>query len=485
MPNNFNYISKFKKTNIDTYIFVICNNLKKNIEYISTLLDIGKIPKKFFEDYSLKTSFEKKLYTDNYEILFIGVGKEHNCDNKYLYNIFGKIGNKIHNENKKILINLVSDENIIIKNQIISYILGFYEFNDFKTEKKNNKINTFFYNPKRKFKKLIEKSIYEGLVQNELRSLINTPANILNSSVYSKYIKKNIHDNIKIKILNESHLKKIGCNLILGVNQGSKNKPLLVILEYKHNPLPNKTIALIGKGVMFDSGGYNIKKGDFSDMKNDMTGSAIVYGLFKLLSQFNVEGHFIGLLPIVENMVDSNSIRPGDILTAYNGKTVEITDTDAEGRLIMADALAYSENYKPYMCIDIATLTGQAVSIFDGKSSVIMGNNNKYIQKMIKAGIENNEKIWELPMWDEYVELTKSNIADFKNYTYEAKAGTIMAGAFLSNFIPKKSNWIHLDIAGVDNLNHKTNMRNYGATGEILRSLFYFLENFNKESYEK
>lgn len=370
MSNNFNYISKFKKKNIDTYIFIICNNLKKNIDHISTLLDIGKIPKKFFDDYSLKTNFEKNLYTDNYEILFIGVGKEHNCDNNYLYNIFGKIGKKIHNENKKILINLVTDENIIIKNQIISYILGFYEFTDFKTEKKINKINTFFYHPKKKFKKLIEKSIYEGLVQNELRSLINTPANILNSLTYSKYIKKNIHDNIKIKILNESQLKKIGCNLILGVNQGSKNKPLLIILEYKHNPSPNKTIALIGKGVMFDSGGYNIKRGDFSDMKNDMTGSAIVYGLFKLLSHFNVEGHFIGLLPIVENMVDSNAIRPGDILKAYNGKTVEITDTDAEGRLIMADALAYSEIYKPYMCIDIATLTGQAVSIFDGKSSV-------------------------------------------------------------------------------------------------------------------
>jgi leucyl aminopeptidase len=488
MHNIFNYTSKFKKTNIDNYIFIICNNIKKNIEYISTLLDIKKIPKKIFDDYSLTNNFEKKLYTDNFEILFIGIGKEYNCNNNHLYNVFGKIGKDINNDinnNKKILIHLVTDENIIIKNQIISYILGFYEFTDFKSNIKNNKISTFFYHPKKKFKKLIEKSIYEGLIQNELRSLINTPANILNSLTYSKYIKKNIQNNIKIKILNESQLKKIGCNLILGVNQGSKNKPFLIILEYKNNPLPDKTIALIGKGVMFDSGGYNIKHGNFGDMKNDMTGSAIVYGIFKLLSQFNVEGHFIGLLPIVENMIDSNSIRPGDILKSYNGKTVEITDTDAEGRLIMADALAYSEKYKPYLCIDIATLTGQAASIFDNKSSVIMGNNNKYIQKMIKAGIENNEKIWELPMWNEYVELTKSNIADFKNYTYESHAGTIMAGAFLSNFIPKKSNWIHLDIAGVDNLHHKTNMRNYGATGEILRSLFYFLENFNKESYEK
>jgi leucyl aminopeptidase len=260
---------------------------------------------------------------------------------------------------------------------------------------------------------------------------------------------------------------------------------MMVILEYEKNydNKKSKTIALIGKGVMFDSGGYNIKNGDFSDMKQDMTGSAIVYAIFKLLAKNQVNGRFIGLLPLVENMVDANSIRPGDILKAYNGKTVEIIDTDAEGRLIMADALAYSKKFNPYMCIDIATLTGQAATIFDNKSSVIMGNNNKYIQKMIRAGNDNNEKIWELPMWNEYVELTKSKIADFKNYTYESKAGTIMAGAFLSNFIPEKAHWIHLDIAGVDNLKHNSVMRHYGATGEILRSLFSFLQNIDKESY--
>jgi leucyl aminopeptidase len=150
----------------------------------------------------------------------------------------------------------------------------------------------------------------------------------------------------------------------------------------------------------------------------------------------------------------------------------------------MADALAYSEKYKPYMCIDVATLTGQAATIFDNKSSVIMGNNNKYIQKMINAGIDNNEKIWELPMWEEYIELTKSKIADFKNYSVGTSAGTIMGGAFLSNFIPNKAKWIHLDIAGVDMIKHENKMRHYGATGEIMRSMFYFLKNLDKEAYE-
>ena len=255
----------------------------------------------------------------------------------------------------------------------------------------------------------------------------------------------------------------------------------MVVLEYNKSKKKNEQpIVLIGKGVMFDSGGYNLKTSDFSDMKNDMTGSAIVYGLFKMLSMCKVNGHFIGLLPLVENMIGPNAIKPGDIVKAYNGKTVEITDTDAEGRLIMADALAYSAKFKPKMCIDIATLTGQAAHIFDKKSSVIMGNNNKYIQQMILSGQDNNERIWELPMWNEYIELTKSTIADYKNLTYETRSGTIMAGAFLSNFVPEKTTWIHLDIAGVDNLKHDSIMRSYGATGEIMRSVFDFLIKYEK-----
>jgi leucyl aminopeptidase len=480
MNNNLKCISMFKKKNIDTYIFIICKDLKKNIEYIINLLNIETIPKKLFDDYKLKSDFQKKLYTDNFEVVFVGLNDINN-----LNKTFASLGKNAQGNNKKYLIHLVGDDINNIKNQIISYILGYYNFEEYKTGKVKDITETFFYHPKKKVIKCIQDSIYRATVQNEIRSLINTPANILNSSVYSAYIKKNIPDDVKVKILNESMLKKIGCNLILGVNQGSYNKAMMVILEYKNKPIPGKTIALIGKGVMFDSGGYSIKRGDFSDMKNDMTGSAIVFAIFKLLSKFSIEGHFIGLLPLVENMVDATSIRPGDILKAYNGKTVEIIDTDAEGRLIMADALAYSSNYKPYMCIDIATLTGQAAYIFDSKSSVIMGNNNKYIQKMINAGVCNNEKIWELPMWKEYIDLTKSTIADYKNYTYESKAGTIMAGAFLSNFIPEKTHWLHLDIAGVDNLKSNSETRHYGATGEILQSLFHFLQNFNKESYEK
>jgi leucyl aminopeptidase len=174
-------------------------------------------------------------------------------------------------------------------------------------------------------------------------------------------------------------------------------------------------------------------------------------------------------------MVDANSIRPGDILTAYNKSTVEILNTDGEGRLIMADALAYSSKYSPRLCIDVATLTGGVFYTFGDKASVIMGNNNKLIQQMIQLGDANHEKLWELPMWKEYVDLTKSKIADYRNYSVEAKASTIMGGAFLSNFVPAKTDWIHLDIASRDFLKSNTENRHSGATAEILRTLFYFL----------
>jgi leucyl aminopeptidase len=487
MKSNFNYCNKINKK-FDIYIFILCSNYKKNIDLIKKLLDI-KIPQKMFDDFKIKNNFEKRLYTDKFEIIFYGIEEEKKCSNESLYYEFGKIGKMINDEyiNKKIFVQLVSDDKNIIKNEICSFLLGNHKFIDFKTNilsKNSNEI--YFYNKNKKNNEIIEKSILEGEIQNEIRDLINTPANILNSTKYLSYIKKNLPKNIKLKVLNKQKLKSIGCNLILGVNQGSSNNPMMIILEYKSNVSKNqKPIVLIGKGVMFDSGGYNIKGGDFSDMKNDMAGSAIIYGLLKLISNFKMNGHFIGLLPIVENMVDAKSIRPGDILKSYIGKTVEVIDTDAEGRLILADALGYASNYDPYLCIDVATLTGQVSYIFDSRASVVIGNNNKYIQKIIESGKINNEKFWELPMWDEYVDMTKSNIADLRNYTNEAKAGTIMAGAFLSNFVPKKSNWLHLDIAGTDNIKHNTTTRFAGASGETIRTILYFLQNINKEVYDK
>ena len=255
----------------------------------------------------------------------------------------------------------------------------------------------------------------------------------------------------------------------------------MILLHYKNKEAPKKCkpIVCVGKGVMFDSGGYNIKLHDFHDMKTDMTGSSTVYGLMNLIAYHKLKGHYIGVLPIVENMVNENASRPGDIVKSYSGKTVEIINTDAEGRLIMADALSYSEKYNPQLVIDISTLTGANEYFFGGKASSIMGNSNKLIQKMIQCGKENNEHIWEIPMWEEYVEATKSKLADYRNDSGDIKAGTIMAGAFLSNFIPKNTNWLHIDVAGADYHENGNEIRFSGSNGVMLNSLLCFLKNKN------
>jgi len=495
MNNTFKVASKYPigKTSVDIFNYIICNDIENKIKEICHQFNIETIPKKIFEQEN--TISEKILYHENYQLVFYTFQKKFKCNLENLYKIMGMIGKKMSVHSKSSFIEIRETNPNIIQKMVISYILGYYQFLSFKTNIPSKNVNHshYFYHPDKKNKKHIENAIYRATVQNEVRSLINTPANVLTIDTYSKYIEKHVMSmkNVKIKVIREKELKKLGCHLILGVNQGSHFQAQMIVLEYKSDDLKMKNkknkkgpTVLIGKGVMFDSGGYNIKRGNFSDMKEDMTGSAIVYGLFKILSEFKLNGHFIGILPLVENMVDANAIHPGDILTAYNGKTVEVIDTDAEGRLILADCLAYSSLFKPSLCIDVATLTGQAGAIFGNQSSVIMGNHNTYIQKMIHYGKKNNEKIWELPMWKEYIDMTKSSIADYKNYSYEISAGTIMGGAFLSNFVPENTAWIHLDIAGVDYLRSNTQSRYSGATGEILQTLFDFIQFKDSEIYE-
>ena len=460
------YTNKLKNKKTNLYIFTVCNNVDKIIKALNTHFSLKTIPKSFLKS----TDLFKRLYFDDYEILFIFMKKK--CNHKTLYEIFGILGKDLFNSNYNIQIMLDQKDENIVSNQIVSFILGNYKTLDFKTSeyKKNN---IMFYHTK-KYEKIVKNSIYIGNIQNEVRMLSNSPANILNSDTYEKHIKKNINKSVKITVLNEAKLKKLGLNLILSVNQGSKNKAKLIQLTYKKNTKKNeKPIVFVGKGVMFDSGGYNLKTKDFSDMKNDMTSSAIIYGLMNLISYHNIDGYYIALLPIVENMINSNATRPGDIIKSYNKKTVEIINTDAEGRLILADSLAYSEKFNPKLCIDLGTLAGVNERFLGNKACTILGNNNKLIKKVIYNGEKNNEYLLEIPIWEEYVSETKSHIADLKNDSGN-NGGGIMPGAFLSNFIPKNTAWMHLDIASIDYLHNDTNIRHKGATGNILRTLFDF-----------
>ena len=241
----------------------------------------------------------------------------------------------------------------------------------------------------------------------------------------------------------------MGMNSILSVADGSNHDGYLVEIKCYNRSESEKPIVLVGKGITFDTGGISLKKSrKMYEMKGDMIGSAVVLAVMRNVALMKIKKNVIGLLAIAENMVDANATRPGDIVKSYSGKTIEVMNTDAEGRLVMADALTYGQELKPKLILDIATLTGQQYHMSCGLFGSIIGTNDKTIEKFVKLGKKTNDVVVELPLNAEFKRNTESKIADVKNAEYKCGASTIHAGAFLSHFIEGNQDWIHIDIAG-------------------------------------
>jgi leucyl aminopeptidase len=265
---------------------------------------------------------------------------------------------------------------------------------------------------------------------------------------------------------------------ILGVNQGSKTPPALILLEYGNRFKSKGTVCLVGKGVTFDTGGISIKPAkDMEKMKYDMAGAAAVIAAMGVIADLKLAVHAVGITPAVENMVAENPQRPGDIIHMYNGKSVEVLNTDAEGRLILGDALAYAEKYKPKVIIDLATLTGMCAYTFGDKAIGLMGTDEKLLSRVKKAGEATGERCWELPLWDDYREQIKGHHSDLYNIG-GPYAGTITAAMFLKEFVPAKTPWAHLDIAGTAWCDNSRYDCTKGATGVGVRLLANLLSNW-------
>ncbi len=491
----YNNISSTQELNInrveelsddyDTYIVFFCSELKKHIQRVEDLLDI-KIPEKIKN----KVSFIEKeddivnFYFNNKNIIFVGFKYNESCDQKYAYEVAGTLGKKLNNTDKKYLI--IFYEKATLTSQISGIMQGLYKFTKYNDKKdKIPQIDFYFDTFIEKINRhIISDYIKINRIQYEIRDLVNEPVNILDSTTYLAAIQKSLdkfikNGKIKISVLDEKQLAKEGLNLILAVNNGSSKPAMMIIIEYLNGVKEDHTICLVGKGVMFDTGGVNIKYDDFSDMKTDMTGSAVVFGVIKTLAELDVKKNIVGILPIVQNDVDGKATHPGDIVKSYSGKNVEIVDTDAEGRLILADAISYCKKFQPKVIIDIATLTGQVEDIFDGLATGLMGNNDGLIEKVRQSSLIENEKSWQLPIWDETIQDTKSVIADLKNVDVDGGGDTIKAASFLLNFLPSKNiHWTHLDIGGVAYNKEDTDFRYAGATGEFYRTLVTYFTHF-------
>ena len=383
-----------------------------------------------------------------------------------------------------VLINLsISKSNPIFCDDFIQgFTLGQYQFKSLKSSKFTpltiNKV-TFISNEKNTTLS-IDDSIIKAQAQNTARDLANLPGNLLTPELFINQAKTLLSDStIKQTIYNTDDIQKKGMNALYSVGKGSNNPPFLLKLE--HNTASKKPpIILVGKGITFDSGGLSIKpsKG-MSEMKADMSGAAAVFSTLLACSKLSLPHPVIGLIPLAENMPSGTAYRPGDVITAFNGTSIEITNTDAEGRLILADALSYAATLKPKFIVDVATLTGAACVALGDQAAAIFGNYQPLIQSFLSLEEHTGERFWQLPLFSEYKEHLKSYSADCINASENRfSGGAITAAKFLEQFVDKH-HWMHLDIAPMMRSSKPKGYMTKGMSGFSTRTL---IELISKQS---
>lgn len=468
-------INKFAQ-NIPTVFFF--KDISKLSNFLITDKEI-KFLKNFFKNNPNKITYfltaQKNFYFVNIENF-----KDNNFDD--LEKVRRK-GNEIFNKFKEQkfndiqIIDLIDNDNLIYS-FIEGLLLSNYNFNKYKSKEetyflKNINLLSSLSKSKEKIKELnnVVDAVYLA------RDLVNEPNIALNSIVLAEKIKEIGNKyNFSVKILNKSQIEELKMGGLLAVNKGSTVPPTFSILTWKaKNAINKKPYILVGKGIVFDTGGVNVKVGNYmTNMKSDMGGAAAVIGTFQAIASMELPVYVIGLIPATDNRPGGNAYVPGDVIKMHNGMTVEVLNTDAEGRMILADALSYARNFKPKLVIDLATLTGAAARAVSKYATVAMHNSKDNFKELHYIGEKCGERLVEFPLWDDYDELIKSKVADIKNIGGE-EAGAITAGKFLEHFTDYK--WIHLDIAGTAFLESPFNYRGEGGTGVGVRLLYHFFKN--------
>ena len=360
--------------------------------------------------------------------------------------------------------------------------LSNYSFDKYKTEDRKEKVNiekcTLILNSK--FSKEIgnvREQIKESVIicnnVASCRNIINENASIIYPENFAKIAKK--LSGLKVTVFDEKKLAKLGFGLHLAVGVGSKFPPRLVIIEYRGNPKSKETSVLIGKGITYDTGGYNLKPtGYMETMRDDMSGAACVMYTVKTLQELGVKQNVIALCPMAENCVSDRSYKPGDTFISYSGKTVEIGNTDAEGRLVLSDSIAYSKIFNPSLIIDVATLTGACAVGLGNNVAGMFTDEDDVALHLMTSSKKTGDRIWRLPMYEEQREEIKSDVADITNSGKSRYGGAIQAAMFLKEFVPKGVKWAHLDIAGPAYLDKPNHYNPKMGTGFGVRLLVEF-----------
>lgn len=374
-------------------------------------------------------------------------------------------------------------EGEIVEKIVLGSLMGLYKFNKYKTKDKDKikcvKQITLIASSNKNFGNEIKYASLVADAVNKTRDLVNTPPNVATPGHVAEYSKElAVKAGLKCTVFGESQIEKMGMGCLMGVAKGSINKPRLVVLEYRGADKNQKPIAIVGKGITFDSGGLNLKPYPYIlNMKDDKGGAVAALHIIEACAKLKLPLNLAVVAPLAENMIDASSFRPDDVLTAYNGMTVEIKNTDAEGRLVLADALHYAASLKPEAVIDIATLTGASMATLGYIATPFTSTDEGLAEKIKNASKKSLEKAWELPLWPEFEENLKSDVADIKNISEEGDAGVIMGATFLRNFI-NDIPWAHIDIGTTVWSKSDKGVLTKGATGATVRLMMEMLRDW-------
>lgn len=420
------------------------------------------------------------------KIILTGIGEKKNSTPDSLRQAIGQAANEDSTKKARKAAVLIDGFEEMASAVVEGFVLGGYENKRYKSNKKpenKNEILVLAVNSPGRIKAL-EKRIKEGEIIAEgavmTRNLSSDPSNFLTPEIFASKARE-LAEKYKFscQVFDEKRIVREKMGALMSVAKGSDNPPRFLVLTYNGGAKTTAPIVMVGKGITFDSGGISLKPGlNMHEMKQDMTGGAVVFGTFVTSVRLKIRQNIVALIPLAENMPSGRATKPGDIVTSRKGLTIEVINTDAEGRLILADALDYADKFKPQAVIDVATLTGATKYILGYAGAPIIGNNHKLIDALYDSSDYVGERVWELPIWDRHREQMKSPIADLKN-SGGPPAGTITAAAFLENFIGDWP-WAHIDIAYMDNEIEAQPYIPKGPTGFGMRLLVNLLSNWKK-----
>ena len=481
MTININYLGSANEKSSSN--IVLFSNEKFNIDNQKKYLSETEFSyiKDLLKTYDLKKNLFVFEVTSKKKVILISI--KNSLKVSEIENLGAEFYSKI-NSTKNIEYFIISDS---IPNKQKNFLGHFlhglklksYQFKKYKTKKENRVISIRVTGGKNKpstQNQLRFKALEDGTFF--ARDLVSEPGNILHPDEYVKRINSLKKDGLKVNIYDQKKLKKLGMHALLGVGQGSIRGSYLVTIEWNGKKNDSKPLAFVGKGVCFDTGGYSLKPAKFmEDMTYDMAGSATVVGLMKNLALRKAKINAVGVVGLVENMVSGNAQRPGDIVKSYSGKTIEILNTDAEGRLVLADALTFTEKkFKPKFIVDLATLTGAIIVCLGSEYAGLFSNDDNLSKQLSSAGEKVEEKVWRMPLHKNYDKLMNSKNADVQNINYVGGAGSTTAAQFLQRFILNKTPWAHLDIAGMAFSKYGGALNSSGATGFGVRLLNQLIE---------